>query len=403
MSNMIATVPTFPLARECPIDPPSWYADIREAGGPRLVRMFDGKPTWVFTRYNDVRAILGDNRFTTVPSTPNYPMLSEAREAVLGLPPTLIRMDPPEHSRLRRMLTREFMVKRINLMRPYILGIINERYDAIAAKGGQIDLMEDFALPVTSTVIAELLGVPKADHAFFQTQTRRRMMLDVGAEIPVRASKEVLAYFDKIVAEKEADPHAQDDLISRLIIEQVEPGHMTRDELVIHADFLTLAGHETTANQIGLGVLNFLENPDQKALLVADPTLVNGAVEEILRYNTIVQFNGPRVALEDIDVAGHVVKKGEAVFALIFAANRDPDVFACPHQFDITRNADAHVAFSFGVHQCLGQPLARAELQLVFSTIFGRFPNLRLAVPFSDLVFNKDHVVYGLKAVPVLL
>jgi cytochrome P450 len=162
-----------------------------------------------------------------------------------------------------------------------------------------------------------------------------------------------------------------------------------------------MGGHETTANMIALGTLSLLTNPDQKDALVADPSLVRNTVEEMLRFHTIVHYNGPRVALEDVEVGGTLIKKGEGVLALITAANRDPKAFADPDKFDIHRPALHHVAFSYGVHQCLGQPLARAELQIVFSTLFQRLPTLRLAVPVEEIKFRYDAFVYGVDALPV--
>lgn len=395
-------LPVFPAQRGCPFDPPSLYGEARDAGKPLSMQLFNGQKIWVFTSFADVRAVLADNRFSTVPTTPGFPMQSEARNAVLQLPPTFIRMDPPDHGRLRRMFTKEFMVKRIDAMRPRILALIEDLYAQLEAKGAPFEMVEEFALPLTSTVISEFLGVPVSDREFFQEQSRLKVLMDVDPIIPQEASQKLIDYFDGLLRDKAKNPHANDDLLSRLIIEQVEPGNLTHDEAVLHADLLTMAGHETTANQIVLGTLNLLQNPDQKALLLNDPALLKGAVDEMLRYNSIVQFNGARIALEDVEVNGQLVRKGEGVFALIAPANRDPKAFECPDRFDITRAPDNHLAFSYGIHQCLGQPLARAELQSVFGTLFQRFPTLALAVPFEELEFKGDHFVYGLEALPLI-
>jgi cytochrome P450 len=383
-------LPVFPAQRGCPFNPPPLYGEARDAGKPLPMQLFNGQKIWVFTSFEDVRAVLADNRFSTVPTTPGFPMQSEARNAVLQLPPTFIRMDPPDHGRLRRMFTKEFMVKRMDAMRPRIMTLIEELYAQLEAKGPPFEMVEDFALPLTVS-----------DREFFQEQSRLKVLMDVDPIIPQEASQKLIDYFDGLLREKAKDPHANDDLLSRLIIEQVEPGHLSHVDAVLHADLLTMAGHETTANQIVLGTLNLLQNPDQKTLLLQDPALLKGAVDEMLRYNSIVQFNGARIALDDIEVNGQLVRKGEGVFALIAPANRDPKAFACPDQFDITRAPDNHLAFSYGVHQCLGQPLARAELQSVFATLFQRFPTLDLAVPFEALEFKGDHFVYGLEALPL--
>lgn len=395
------TLPNFPAQRGCPFDPPPLYGEHRDAGKPLQMKLWNGQKIWAFTSFEDVRAVLSDNRFSTVPTTPGFPMQSAARDAILQLPPTFIRMDPPQHGRLRRMFTKEFMVKRIEAMRPRIEAIIADLYDQLETRGNTMEMVADFSLPLTSTMISEFLGVPTADRDFFEEQSRLKVLMDVDPAIPQAASEKLIAYFDSLLRDKERDPHASDDLLSRLIIDQVEPGHLTHDEAVLHADLLTMAGHETTANQIVLGTLSFIRNPEQKKLLVGDPALLRGAVDEMLRYHSIVQFNGARIALEDVEVNGQMVRKGEGVFALIAAANRDPKAFTCPDQFDITRAPDNHLAFSYGVHQCLGQPLARAELQSVFSTLFQRFPKLDLAVPVEELHFKGGHFVYGVEALPL--
>lgn len=392
----------FPLPRgRCPFDPPEAYDAMRAQDGPSKVRLWNGDTCWLFTSFDDVRAVLADNRFSTVPSKPGFPLLSAARGAVLEDEPTFIRMDPPEHGKLRRMFTKEFMVKRVDAMRPRIEALIAELYGQMEAKGSG-EMVQEFALPLTSTVISEFLGVPAADREFFQEQSRLKVLMDVDPEIPREASAKLIAYFDELMKKKEADPHAADDLLSRLVIDQIEPGHLSHDDAVRHADLLTMAGHETTANQIALGTLNLLQFPEQKEKLLGDPSLLKSAVDEMLRYNSIVQFNAARVALEDTEVNGHLVRKGEGVFALIASANRDPAVFSSPNEFDVARAPDNHVAFSYGVHQCLGQPLARAELQSVFGTLFQRFPALRLAVPFEQIEFKGDHFVYGVEALPLV-
>jgi cytochrome P450 len=394
-------VPQFPIARTCPFDPPKQYEAYRNAGGPQKVKLWDGAPAWIFTSFDDVRAIMSDNRFSGAPTTPGFPMLSAARAAVLNEPPTFVRMDPPAHGPLRRMFTKEFMIKRIDAMRPRIEQLIKDLYDRMEAAGPPFEFVEDFALPLTSTVISEFLGVPADDREFFQEQSKLKILMGVDPAIPQAASAKLYAYFDQLLKKKEADPHAENDMLSRLVLDQVIPGNLSHEEAVLHADLLTMAGHETTANQIALGTLSFLQNPDQKIKLLNEPDLLKSAVDEMLRFHSIVQYNAPRVAMEDIEICGHLIRRGEAVFALVSAANRDPKVFSCPDKFDISRQPDNHLAFSYGIHQCLGQPLARAELQSVFGSLFQRFPGLRLAVPFEEIEFKSDHFVYGVEALPL--
>jgi cytochrome P450 len=310
-------------------------------------------------------------------------------------------MDSPEHTKYRRMLSKEFMVHHIEAMRPELQQTVDTLLDEFIAKGSPADLFEDFALTVPTTVISRMLGVPYEDRDFFQERSKAKLDLTADPEVPIRAGAEMREYLDRLITEKMVHPGNRSDLISRLVMSQVVPGHMTREEALATIELLLMGGHETTANMIALGTLSLLTNPDQKDALVADPSLVRNTVEEMLRFHTIVHYNGPRVALEDVEVAGTLIKKGEGVLALITAANRDPKAFAEPDKFDIRRPALHHVAFSYGVHQCLGQPLARAELQIVFSTLFQRLPTLRLAVPVEEIKFRYDAFVYGVDTLPV--
>ncbi|SAK65871.1 cytochrome P450 [Caballeronia arationis] len=402
MDDYKASAPDFPM-RRCPFAPPPEYAEIRKNEGLSKVTMPDGSEAWIATRYDDVRAILGDPRFSTAPSTPGYPFIAPARAALLKneFPPTIIRMDAPQHTKYRRMLSKEFMVHHIDAMRPELQKTVDTLLDEFIAKGSPADLFEDFALTVPTTVISRMLGVPYEDRDFFQERSKAKLDLTADPEVPIRAGVEMREYLDRLITEKMAHPGNRSDLISRLVTSQVVPGHMTREEALATIELLLMGGHETTANMIALGTLSLLTHPEQKDALVADPSLVRNTVEEMLRFHTIVHYNGPRVAMEDVEVAGTLIRKGEGVLALITAANRDPKAFDHPDRFDIHRPALHHVAFSYGVHQCLGQPLARAELQIVFTTLFQRLPKLRLAVPVEDIKFRYDAFVYGVDALPV--
>lgn len=395
-------LPNFPMKR-CPFAPPKEYAAIRSQPGLGRVRMPDGAWAWIVTRHDEVKQVLGDNRFTTVPSTPNYPMIAPARASLLRNehPPTLIRMDPPEHTKHRRMFSREFMVKVVEGMKPYLHETIDRLLDEMEARGGSCDFAEVFALALPTTVISHMLGVPYEDQEYFHERALQKLDLKADPEVPLRAGREMRAYIDRLITRKLEAEVPADDMITRLLHNYMLPGEITREEALATIELLLMGGHETTANMIALGCLSLLENPDQKDALVADPSLVVNAVEEMLRFHTIVHYNGPRVALEDIEIGGTLIRKGDGVLALISAANRDPAAFPDPDRFDIRRKAIHHVAFSFGSHQCMGQALARAELQIVFSKLFQRFPNLKLAVPFEDLTFRYDAFVYGIDSLPV--
>jgi cytochrome P450 len=392
----------FPMER-CPFSPPLEYAQLRETDPIAKVSMPDGVPAWLMTRYDDVKAVLGDNRFSTSPKQSGYPFISPSRASQLihEEPAALIRLDAPEHNRQKRMFTREFSIANVQKMRPFIKQTVDDLLDELERKGPPCDFAEDFALALPSTVIATLLGVPTEDHEYFQERAQAKLDLAADPEVPLQAGAEMRAYLDKLITTKMENLEAYDDLISRFVRDQLIPGHVTREQAVITIELLLMGGHETTANMIALGTLSLLLHPEQRAALVADPSLVDRAIEEMLRFHTIVHYNGPRVALEDIEVGGRLIRKGEGVLAMIAAANRDPQPFPDPDAFDITRDARHHLAFSYGIHQCMGQQLARAELQIVFTTLFQRFPDLRLAVPEQDLKFNFDAFVYGIKSLPL--
>lgn len=396
------TMPSFPMKR-CPFAPPEQYAQLREHSPVSRVKLPDGKEAWLVTRYEDVRSVLGDNRFSTNPSTPGYPFIAPARAALLmnESPRTFLRLDPPEHTKGRRLLTMEFTVKHIDAMRPAIQTIVDGLLDDLVKKGPPADFFLDFALQVPTIVISNILGVPREDEAFFIDRSKAKLDLSATPDVPVKAGADMRSYLEGLIQKKEAAREVGDDLITRLLNNQVAPGHISRDDLLALIELLIIAGHETTANTMALGTLSLLLHPEQKEALAADPGLSPSTVEEILRYHTPVQYNGPRAALEDVVVGGQLIRKGEGVLAMINAANRDPEVFDEPDTFNIHRQSMRHIAFSYGIHQCIGQPLARAELQIVFSTLFRRLPRLALAAPVSELPFKHNAFVFGVDAMPV--
>jgi len=252
---------------------------------------------------------------------------------------------------------------------------------------------------VPSLVICELLGAPYADHDFFQSRTSALLRLGTDPDERQRLADELRTYIDDLITAKEREPG--DDLFSRQIARQRDAGELDHDGLVGLAFLLLIAGHETTANMISLGTVALLENPDQLAIIKNDPGKTLDAVEELLRYFTIVDAATARLCVEDVEVGGQLIRAGEGVLALGYAANRDPGAFAAPDELDIERGARHHVAFGFGPHQCLGQNLARMELQIVFDTLFRRIPGLKLAAPVDDLPFKDDAAIYGLYRLPV--
>ncbi|MBB5153128.1 cytochrome P450 [Saccharopolyspora phatthalungensis] len=396
--QLAATDTAHPLPRTCPFSPPPEYVRLRAERPVTKVRMVGGGTAWLVTRHEDVRKLLADPRMSSDRTRPGFPRLAAGRQppdAIIA--PSLIGMDPPAHTAARRAVLGEFTVRRIEAMRPRIQDIVDSCVDDLLATSRPADLVHTVSLPVPSLVICELLGVPYADHDFFQRHTA--MIIQRSGSDVQHAFTEIRSYLDELVTAKERDE--PDDLLGRQIRKQRETGEPDHDSLVSLALLLLIAGHDSTGNMIALGTLALLENPDQRAQIVADPSRTPAAVEELLRYFTIAQAATSRTALADIEIGGVRIRAGEGVVALALAANHDPEVFDRPDELDLTRSARQHVAFGFGPHQCIGQNLARLELQIVFDTLFRRVPGLRLATAVEDLPFKQDGTVYGVHELPV--
>jgi cytochrome P450 len=367
------------------------------------VRLPTGGWTWLVTRHADVRQLLRSDAFSADQYRPGFPLLRPlpmtAPDARSG---GFIRMDGAEHQRLRRMLTAEFMIKNIRRIEPLIGGVVESALDELADAGPPADLVAHFALPVPSLVICYLLGVPYADHAFFQQRSRTLLDRSVPPERLRDAITDLRDYLGSLIETERSAGARGDNLLSRLITERVDTGELEVGELVGMALLLLIAGHETTANMIGLSTLLLLQHPAHLAALRADPVLADTMVEELLRYLTIVRSGLPRVAIRDTEVGGRPIRAGEGVTALLSLANRDDSSFGADAAgFDPYREARQHVAFGFGVHQCIGQPLARAELRVALVRLAQRFPGLRLAADPARLPTRDMSVVYGLAELPV--
>ena len=389
------TATALPITRSCPFAPPPEHVRLREEEPVARVVLPNGSESWALTRLEDVRTMLSDPRFSSDRRHPNFPLLTPGQRPLLrNFRPSLVGMDPPEHGPARRAVVGEFTVKRMAALRPRIQQIVDEHIDALLAGPRPADLVKALSLPVPSLVICELLGVPYTDHEFFQQRTVKLLRRTTPPAERAAAVDELRDYLRDLVGQKAKEPG--DDLLSR----QLE-GSTDLEDLVSLGFLLLLAGHETTANMISLGVLALLEHPDQLAIIRADPRQTPAAVEELLRYFTIAEFATARVAIQDVEIGGAVIRAGEGVIALANTANRDPAAFHGGDRLDVERGARHHVAFGFGAHQCLGQNLARLELQIVFDTLFSRVPTLRLATAVDDLPFKDDANLYGVYELPV--
>ncbi|MCW2879206.1 MAG: putative cytochrome [Sphaerisporangium sp.] len=387
---------TLPLARETPLDPPSALGRWRDEGPLRPMLYADGHVGWLVTRYDTVRAVLADPRFSTRVELLHPPIGERLRQAALRKRPGFfLREDPPEHTRFRRLLTGQFTVRRMKQLEPRIEKITSERLDEMEKAGSPADLVQLFALPIPSLVICELLGVPYADHHRFQRDSATLLNLGSSPQQVSQALDGLMDYLHDLVVRKRAEP--DDALLSGL----VASGQLTDEEITGVAVLLLIAGHETTANMLALGTYTLLNNPGQLAALRDDPSLAETAVEELLRYLTIVHLGPVRTALEDAEVEGYAIKAGQSVVLALSAANRDPERFDAPDKLDITRQATGHVSFGHGIHQCLGQQLARIEMRIGYPALLRRFPHLRLAIPSEEVSMRSDMAIYGVHRLPV--
>lgn len=382
-----------PITRGCPYAPPEEHRRLREEAPISRVTLPSGMTAWVLTRHEDIRAMLTDPRFSSDRRDPNFPLL-DGKRLNTSFTPSLLGMDPPEHGPARRAVVGEFTVKRMAALRPRIQEIVDEHIDAMLAGPRPADLVKALSLPVPSLVICELLGVPYVDHDFFQARSSRLVSRTVSAEERKRALDELREYLGELIAAKGQEP--ADDLLSRQLAKSDD-----HDALVSLAFLLLVAGHETTANMISLGTMTFLERPEDIRTIREDPSKTPSAVEELLRYFTIAESAVSRVAVADAEIDGVTIRAGEGVVPLTNTADRDPEAFDRPDDLDLERGARHHLAFGFGAHQCLGQTLARMELQIVFDTLFRRIPDLRPAAPLDTLPFKDDASVYGIHEFPV--
>ncbi|CCH28866.1 cytochrome P450 [Actinosynnema sp. NPDC047251] len=390
--------PELPVERSSPLDPSPRLGELRTTEPITRLHYPDGHEGWLVTSHELARAVLADRRFSNRAEIQHSPVRAGGKPVPAGPPAKpgmFINMDGTEHSRYRKLLTGQFTVRRMNQLVPRIEQIVADHLASMRAQGPGVDLVEAFALPVPSMVICELLGVPYDEREQFQRDTRTGFSLDNDFTEIMAAFERIEHYVADLVARKRDEPG--DDMLSGLI----ETGELTDEEVTNMGLLLLIAGHETTANMLGIGTLALLENPDQLAALRADPALVDNAVEELLRYLSIIQIGPVRVALEDLELHGVRIKAGDNVTLSVPAANRDPNRFPNPDRLDVRRSASGHVAFGHGVHQCLGQQLARIEMRVGFAALIREFPDLRLAIPASEVPMRKDMGIYGVHRLPV--
>lgn len=381
--------------------PPPEFAEIQRSGAPMgRVRIWDDSEPWLVTTYDEYRQVTSDQRFSADKSRPGFPLknagyVSKAR--------SFLQMDDPEHLPYRRLWARHLSAARMEALRPEMQRIVDELIDEMIEKQQPVDLVADFALPVPALILGAVFGIPAEDRERFLDLASTMSSAHSTPEQTAKAFAELHAYGETLIAAREAEPH--DDLLARFLEEGVGGGVMTRDELVSSVVGLVSAAHDTSTSLIALGTLALLNNPDQLALLQEhsdDAKFVANATEELLRFIAPAQTGRRRIATEDLELNGQIIRAGEGVIALDNQSSRDPKVFPDPDRLDLRRpEARRHNALGFGTHQCAGQSLARVELQVVFSTLYRRLPDLALAVPESELPFREDTIIYIVDEMPI--
>ncbi|MET7330350.1 cytochrome P450 [Nonomuraea sp. NPDC005650] len=397
------SAPGYPMPRDggCPFHPPADVRRLTAETPVSKVRIWDGSTPWLITRHADQRELLNDPRISIDEKLPGFPHMTRGRAETAKATPALIaNTDAPEHTRLRRMVNAPFAVKRVEALRSAIQKITDDLIDAMLAGPKPADLVTALGLPVPTLVISELLGVPYEAHEFFHRNSTVAVSHSASGREAQEAGAALYGYLDGLLGQKLAAP--ADDMLSELAA-RIKAGEMTRAEAVTMGVAVLIAGHETSASMISLGTLLLLSHPEQLAVLrdADDPKVVANAVEELLRYLTIVHTGVRRIALADIEIGGQVIRAGDGIVFDVSAANWDAGTFPEPERLDLGRAARQHQAFGYGPHQCLGQSLARVELQVVYGTLYRRVPTLRLAVPMGEVQFAFEGIAYGLRSLPV--
>ena len=382
------------------------YALLRSSAPIHRITLPDGRGVWLVTRYEDVLAIFKDERFVKdwrkVLTPEQLAQIPQIPPVMEPLSKNMLETDPPDHERLRALVSKAFTPRLIARMRPRIQAIADSLLDAVEDKG-EMDLIDDYAFPLPITVITELLGVPSEDRNKFRAWTDVAVSGNGTAEyletVLVPHMQAFSDYLLEMFEEKRENP--KDDLISALVRAEEAGERLSEDELLGMVFLLLVAGHETTVNLIGNGTLALLQHPDQLEKLRNDPSRIKSAIEELLRYDGPLEASPERFAREDVAIGGTVIPRGEMVRVVIAAADRDPERFPDPDALDITRTDNKHLAFGKGIHHCLGAPLARMEGQIAIDTLLRRMPGLRLQEPTESMSWRPGMVMRGLQGLPV--
>ena len=381
------------------VDPAASLREIRESAAVQTTFTAFGAPAYLVTRYADIKAALADHERFSNRRTNTFSGLPAEQEVDAHDPPgALLATDPPQHHRLRRMLAPMFTMRQMNRLESRVVEIVDEHLDAMEVAGAPADLVSSFALPIPSLVICELLGVPYADRVDFQRRSLRQLDMALAPLERQGVADESRSYMRSLVERARRAPG--DDLMGTLVREHGD--EVSDEELAGIGALLLVAGHETTSNMLALGTVVLLQQPVQLAAVRDDPAAVGPAVEELLRYASVVQTAIPRITTTDVEVGGVVIPGGSLVLLSLPSANRDPRFIDAPDSLDIFRGTPGHLAFGHGVHHCLGAPLARMEMRIAFPALLRRFPRLKLARELTDIHFKPTSLVYGAHSLPVV-
>jgi cytochrome P450 len=362
-----------------------------------LAELPDGSLAWLVSGYEHARQMATDPRFSRALAVSSDRAQQGFEAFAAG---SISGIDPPEHTRLRKLVASAFTARRVEALRPRVTGIVDDLIDALVSQPQPADLISAFSLPLPVKVICEMLGVPIEDMGQFHTWSDTVLGdWERNSDDVMSAAVDMFSYFGKLIEMKRAEP--ADDLMTALIAARDQDDRLSEEELMVLGCTVLIGGHETTANQINLSLLTLLDHPAELAKLRADPDLIPGAVEELLRYVRLGGLVPARVTSEDVQIGGVTIPAGETVIPLFGTANRDPSVFTDPDRFDVTRAPANHLGFGIGVHHCLGAQLARMELQEAFRGLLGRLPGLRLAIPAEQLRFKHGMVIHSLCELPV--
>lgn len=397
-------LPLFPLPRadKCPFDPPPSYEDFREDSGVTKMRLWNDQTAYLITRTEYFKALLNDPRVSAVRSNPDMPKTSPMAAANLPSRTSFRAMDGDEHRRLRRMVTRDFSMPNVETSKEEITRICNDLIDAMIAKGPTADVIADYAFGLPTQLFCHILGVPADTRDFFETEVARMFSRSSDQAEAEAAGQALLGFFKEFI-EEVAEQEPRPDIVSRLVHQQYKKGNIDLVDLLNTLVLLIGGGFDTTGNGIGSSVHLLLQHPEQLALLrdTDDQALIERSVEHLLRYIPVIDSGLDRVVVEDLELDGHVFVKGDGLIFNVPSSNRDPRGFEEPDAIDITKEAPAHVAFGYGPHQCLGQNLARAELQIAIPLLLQRLPGLAHAVPAEDIPWRFDRQIVGLDELPV--